>query len=49
MVDMENRCDLSEWVELAKRERKGKPLEELVWTTPEGIPVRSLYTEADFA
>ena len=49
MVGIEDRSDLSEWIELAKRERKGRPVEELVWETPEGIPVRPLYTETDLA
>ena len=46
-MDRNGREDLSEWAELARRERKGKPVEDLVWETPEGIPVRALYTELD--
>ena len=39
--------NLENWRELARRERKGKPLDELVWTTLEGIDVKPLYTSAD--
>jgi methylmalonyl-CoA mutase len=35
------------WAELARRELKGDDPERLVWASPEGIPVRPLYTEAD--
>ena len=35
------------WADLAKKELKGADPESLVWDTPEGIPVRPLYTEAD--
>jgi methylmalonyl-CoA mutase len=40
---------LSDWHQLATREGKGKPPEELTWDTPEGIPVKPLYTSADTA
>lgn len=35
------------WEEAATKELRGKPLEELTWMTPEGIPVKPLYTAAD--
>src|SRR3954464_5374278 len=35
-----------DWEELAGKELKGDP-ESLVWATPEGIPVKPLYTAAD--
>ena len=38
---------LADWHELATREGKGRPPEELTWATPEGIPVKPLYTSAD--
>ncbi|MGI9249440.1 MAG: methylmalonyl-CoA mutase [Woeseiaceae bacterium] len=38
---------LEDWRALARKECKGKPLEELVWDTPEGIPIKSLYTAED--
>ena len=36
-----------DWVALAKTELRGKPVETLDWTTPEGIRVKPLYTAAD--
>ncbi|MGZ0177557.1 MAG: methylmalonyl-CoA mutase family protein, partial [Acidimicrobiales bacterium] len=36
-----------DWRETAQRELKGRDPDELVVTTPEGIDVKPLYTEAD--
>jgi methylmalonyl-CoA mutase len=38
---------LADWQKLAASELKGKTAETLTWTTPEGIPVKPLYTAAD--
>jgi len=38
---------LEDWQELARKESRGKPLEELTWHTPEGIAVKPLYTADD--
>ncbi len=38
---------LEDWTRLAQAELKGKPLDGLDWTTPEGIRVKPLYTAAD--
>jgi len=38
---------LAAWRALAARELGGRPPEELAWMTPEGIPVKPLYTAAD--
>ncbi|MEX2629810.1 MAG: methylmalonyl-CoA mutase [Tistlia sp.] len=38
---------LDDWRQLAGRELKGGDPESLVWQTPEGIPVKPLYTAAD--
>lgn len=38
-----------EWRELAEKQLRGKPLEELTWDTAEGIPVQPLYTAEDMA
>src|SRR5262249_21258003 len=38
--------DLERWRELAARELDGDPA-SLTWLTPEGIPVKPLYTAAD--
>jgi len=37
------------WAELAQKQLRGKPLEDLVWHTAEDIDVRPLYTAADTA
>ena len=39
--------NLDDWRELAAKELKGKDPDSLVWQTPEGIPVKPLYTDAD--
>ena len=39
----------SDWVKIAKAERKGSPLESLTWDTPEGISLQPLYTADDLA
>ncbi len=38
---------LDDWQALAGKERKGRPVEELTWNTPEGIAVKPLYTAED--
>ena len=35
------------WKALAEKELRGRPVDDLVWQTPEGIAVRPVYTEAD--
>src|SRR3546814_11197158 len=35
------------WAKLARRELGDKPLEGLVWDSPEGIAIKPLYTAAD--
>jgi methylmalonyl-CoA mutase len=44
---MSEHPDKQKWIELATRELRGKPLEALDWMTPEGIPVKPLYTAED--
>ena len=39
--------DLDKWEKLARKEAKWKPLDELGWTTLEGIHVKPLYTSRD--
>jgi methylmalonyl-CoA mutase len=41
------RKTLDDWRALADKECKGKPVEELIWETPEGIAVKPLYSAAD--
>ena len=38
---------LEEWRALASKERGGRPVEDLTWSTIEGIDVKPLYTSAD--
>jgi methylmalonyl-CoA mutase len=44
---MTEKPDVSKWKELATKELRGKPLEDLTWKTPEGIDVKPLYTAED--
>ncbi|MGD8261159.1 MAG: methylmalonyl-CoA mutase [Desulfobacterales bacterium] len=44
---MGKKSELQEWIDLATKELRGKPLDALTWKTPEGISVKPLYTEAD--
>ncbi len=45
----ENNTPRQRWDELATRERKGRSPDDLVWQTPEGIPVQPVYTADDLA
>ncbi|MBO6541491.1 MAG: methylmalonyl-CoA mutase [Rhizobiaceae bacterium] len=45
---MDRKPELEAWRALAEKEIKGDP-DKLVWQTPEGIPVKPLYTEADLS
>ena len=38
---------LDDWAALAQKECRDKPLDDLTIDTPEGIPVKPLYTAAD--
>ena len=38
---------LADWQKLASKELRGKSLEELVWESPDGLPIRPLYTAED--
>jgi len=38
---------LKSWAEMAEKELRGRPLDNLTWETPEGIEVKPLYTEDD--
>ncbi len=39
--------NLDEWHALVTKQMKGKTTDDLVWQTPEGIPIKPLYTSAD--
>jgi methylmalonyl-CoA mutase len=43
----ESKIGTPEWRELAAKELRGKKVEDLVWTTPEGLDVKPIYTAAD--
>ena len=49
MAESTDRANLTRWLELARKERRGAEPDELVWQTPEGIPVKPLYSRADVA
>ena len=36
-----------QWEGLAEKELRGTPLDDLTWSSPEGIEVKPLYTEED--
>ena len=40
-------ADLEKWRELAAKELRGKDPDELVWTSPDGLEVKPLYTARD--
>ena len=44
---MSEHPDKQKWIDLATKELRGKPLESLNWQTPEGIPVKPVYTAED--
>ena len=46
---MSEHPELKAWKELAAKQLKKRPLEELDWKTPEGILVKPLYTAEDVA
>jgi methylmalonyl-CoA mutase len=49
VTDSFNQPSLDEWRALALKERKGAPLDDLNWQTPEGISIKPLYTAEDLA
>ena len=44
---MSDKPDIGKWEELATKQLRGKPLDDLKWDTPEGIQVKPLYTAED--
>ena len=46
---MAKKAEIKKWKDLATKGLRGKPLESLNWKTPEGIPVKPLYTAEDLA
>jgi methylmalonyl-CoA mutase len=48
MVDFPKKT-LADWTTLATKDTGGASPDTLVWNTPEGIPVKPLYTADDLA
>jgi len=46
---MSEHPEIQKWIDLATKELRGKPLDSLTWQTPEGIPVKPVYTAEDLA
>lgn len=44
---MTSQNNLEDWKKLVEKETKGKKVDDLIWQSPEGIPVKPLYTQAD--
>jgi len=44
---MTKHVDIQKWKELAEKQLRGRPIEDLNWETPEGIKVKPLYTAED--
>jgi methylmalonyl-CoA mutase len=44
-----NGQEIKDWEKLAKKETKGRSVDDLTWQTPEGITVKVLYTAEDTA
>lgn len=44
---MAKHSDRQKWTDLATKQLRGRPLEDLDWETPEGIRVKPLYTAED--
>ncbi|MCB1857792.1 MAG: methylmalonyl-CoA mutase, partial [Gammaproteobacteria bacterium] len=46
-MEIESKPTLNDWKQQAEKELRGKSLDDLTWTTPEGIEVKPLYTAKD--
>ena len=44
---MSEHPEKKKWTELAEKELRGKTVESLTWMSPEGIPIKALYTAED--
>jgi len=47
IVSEEKKYTLAEWQALATKQMKGLTPEEMEWHTPEGVPIKVLYTQED--
>ncbi|MGD8327159.1 MAG: methylmalonyl-CoA mutase [Sphingomonadales bacterium] len=46
---MSDKKNIKDWQDLADKELKGESTDSLIWNTPEGVPVKPLYTSDDVA
>ena len=44
---MSEHSGIDNWKKIAEKELRGKPLDSLTWMSPEGIPIKPLYTAED--
>nr|MBC8463933.1 methylmalonyl-CoA mutase [Deltaproteobacteria bacterium] len=44
---MSEHRDKEKWLETAQKELRGKPIDAITWKTPEGIPVKPIYSADD--
>ena len=49
MSDKKSKATVEQWQELAKKQLRGKNIDDLTTSTPEGIDIKPLYTQADVA
>lgn len=47
--NMSDKKNIKDWQDLADKELKGESTDSLIWNTPEGVPVKPLYTSDDVA
>jgi methylmalonyl-CoA mutase len=45
--EMSEHSGIDNWKKIAEKELRGKPLDSLTWMSPEGIPIKPLYTAED--
>jgi methylmalonyl-CoA mutase len=45
--EMSEHSGTDNWKKMAEKELRGKPLDSLTWMSPEGIPIKPLYTAED--
>ena len=43
----DKKAQLKAWEELATKQMKGRHPDDMTWETPEGVPIKVLYTQAD--
>jgi methylmalonyl-CoA mutase len=46
-TESDKQAELKAWEELATKQMKGRRPQDMTWQTPEGVPIKVLYTQAD--